>query len=437
MNSTHLATRSLLLAVALTAASAACGTDDSTDASTVASGTGVTSSSSAAVTTGSGGAASGGTGGGMTTGGGGAGGAASSSFPVAPGNIFALQYRNSSVGAITVWLEGSQPPCSSAKALECETMPGGKAWNPADYTKNWGALKSVFAASGTHFYVVDTNDAAKEVDVSNRVDLNPGETLRVQLPIKDGHPEWYFARNGGKLSVGTKGWVTKKGVSMPASERALLFEYNIQSKEVYWDLSAVDGLNANGTMNYEGPGCAGALNCKCDDALPKACTTNLDAFTDVNDGCPYVMKVNGASVCPNPKFYSSVDGAVKKPTWVVPASKFTTDSVSTDHADVWNKAGKPSGGEMASAPSGDALKKQAYHIWWSTNVVGQAWLKYLQANAAGVCDAYGWAYDEMKWKSGDTFDQNGNPSLNTTISPLVRCDLSPDTYVNIDITKVM
>jgi len=32
---------------------------------------------------------------------------------------------------------------------------------------------------------------------------------------------------------------------------------------------------------------------------------------------------------------------------------------------------------------------------------------------------------------------NGNPSENTTIAPLVRCDIAPDTYVNIDITKVM
>ena len=92
---------------------------------------------------------------------------------------------------------------------------------------------------------------------------------------------------------------------------------------------------------------------------------------------------------------------------------------------------------MASAASGDPLQKQAYHIWWSTNAIGAAWLRYLQANAAGVCDAYGWAYDEMKWKSGDTFDANGNPSENTTIAPLVRCDIAPDTYVNIDITKVM
>ena len=435
-----------LFASSLALAVAACGADADTEpsssaasgsggdpATTQASSSSSSSSSSSAGGGGEGGAAESSTG----TGTGGAGGGGSEPFPTTPGNVFSLQYRNSTSVPITVWLEGSEPPCSAATALACDVMPGGKPWNPADYEKNWAALNSVFAASGTHFFVIDASAQSHEVDVSNRIDLEPGETLRAQLPIKDGHPEWYFARNGVALSVGTKGWVTKKGVSMPASERALLFEYNVQSKEVYWDLSAVDGLNANATMNYEGPGCAGSVNCKCDSALPKSCATNLDAFTDGNDGCPYIMTVNGASVCPNPKFYATVDGAVNKPSWVVPTSAFTTDSVSTDYADVWNKAGKPTGAVMASAPSGDPLKKQAYHIWWATNVVGKAWLEYLQANAGGSCDAYGWAYDEMKWKVGDTFDQNGNPSLNTTISPLVRCDLSTDTYVNIDVTHVM
>lgn len=429
----------LFLASSVSVAVAACGADADSSTSATSGAGGATTSSSSTGTGGNGG----GTGGATATtssssaGTGGAGGGDGKAFPTTPGNVFSLQYRNSTDVAITVWFEGSQPPCSSANALQCDSVPGGVPWNPADYTKNWAALKSVFAASGTHFFVLDASAQSHEVDVSNRIDLEPGETLRVQLPIKDGHPEWYFARNGVSQSVGTKGWVTKKGVSMPASERALLFEYNVQAKEVYWDLSAVDGLNANGTMNYEGPGCAGSVNCKCDSAMPKKCSTNLDAFTDANDGCPYITTVNGAKVCSNPKFYATVDAAVKKPSWVVPASAFTTDSVSTDYPDIWNKAGKPSGADMASAPSGDSLKKQAYHIWWATNVVGKAWLKYLQANAAGTCDAYGWAYDEMKWKAGDTFDQNGNPSLNTTISPLVRCDLSNDTYVNIDVTKVM
>ena len=368
-----------------------------------------------------------------------------SAFPTTPGNVFSLQFRNRNSVAITVWLEGSQPPCASATALQCDSVPGGVPWNPAAYSEHWAALKSVFTESDTRFFiydsvhdsVYDTAARSHEVDVLNHVDLEPGETLRLQLPVRDGHPEWYFARNGVVQSVGTKAWVTQKGVSMPASERSLLFEYNVQATEVYWDLSAVDGLNANGTMTYEGPGCADAVNCGCSSALPKSCATNLDAYTETNDGCPYIQSINGASVCSNPKFYSTIEDAIDRPAWVVPTSAFTTDRVSSDYPDVWNSAGRPTGAEMASAASGDPLQKQAYHIWWSTNAVGAAWLRYLQANTAGVCDAYGWAYDEMKWKSGDTFDANGNPSENTTIAPLVRCDIAPDTYVNIDITKVM
>ena len=37
-------------------------------------------------------------------------------FPTYKDNVFSIQYRNSSSSAITVWLQGDQPPCSKAEA---------------------------------------------------------------------------------------------------------------------------------------------------------------------------------------------------------------------------------------------------------------------------------------------------------------------------------
>lgn len=429
------------------ALAAACGGDDHVESTSGAPDT--SGSGAASAQGGAGGSSASGGNGGATSSGSASGGMGSGGtmvggpFPTADGNVFSIQYRNSTEKPITVWLEGSQPPCSQAQATQCFTFVQ-TGETPADYEKKWDKLDKdgVFAASGTVFERIDTDQSVKTIAVSNRIDLPPGQTLRITPPIVDGKPQWYWAQKDGNMQLvastaGVKAWVTQKGADMPASERTLLYEYNLTPNVLYWDLSAVDGLNANATMSYEGPGCGSEANCSCNRPMPRVCQTNIDAFEGDNGGCPYIIAYGGANTCPNPKFYESIDANKQAPSWVVPRAMFTAEPVSSQHTQIWTEAGSPSGAEMASAPSGNTKIKPAYHIWWSKNPVGQAWLNYLQKNKAGACNAYGWAYDEKKYKDGDSFDTEGNPPDNTAIEADVQCDFKSDSYINIDILKVM
>ena len=288
-----------------------------------------------------------------------------------------------------------------------------------------------------------TYGVPREVAVSNHIDLEKGETLRIVPPLSGIIPEWYWNIINDKketipYTAGVGAWVTKKGISMIVHDWISFFEFNLDSKQqlIWFDISAVDGVNANATMTYEGPGCGSDTTCKTGATLPKVLKTNIDAYDGNNDGCPYIMTYGSQATCSNPKFYpTTIDAGKKKPAWVIASDKFTKNDVELKHADIWKAAGSPDGLTMAQAPSGESVKKKAYHIWWSTNPVAQGWLKYLQNNAKGKTDAYGWAYDEKRWKTGDTFDVHGNPPDNKAVFPLVHGPNLKDTYLNIDILE--
>jgi hypothetical protein len=368
-------------------------------------------------------------------------------FPTYQGNTFSIQFRNSTQKVITVWFDGAQPPCSEAEAANCN---GGG--DPANYSEEWKKMKHAFGRSGTHFYIYsNATKETREVDVSNQIHLKKGETLRVVPPYVNGMPQWYWTDHVTKeiTTAGVNSWATLKGVNMPAVMSCTLMEYNLAqaNSTVVGDLSAVDGLNANITMSLSGKGCGKDANCHCDHPLPKVCKTNVDAYAvdhrgKSNDGCPYIMEFSGAKVCPNPKHYpAEIVQSALKANWVAGSDHFTNKDVPELCRDVYKHAGSPTGLDMCSAASGLATVKPAYHIWWSTNPVGQGWLKYLQRNAKGKCDAYGWAYDEKRWVKGrDTcknFDDQGNPPDNTAVNPVVTCSFKKDTYLNFDILKIM
>ncbi len=378
-------------------------------------------------------------------------------FPTYAGNVFSIQYRNSSSAAISVWFIGSKPPCSRAvTAASSDNCATGNL--PSNYSADWTAMSAQFTASGTTFYIRRTNGTLDAVSVSNKVNLQPGEVLRVVPPIVTGtdpvtgnpytRPEWFYnqkvydahgnyVRTDTQQTSGTTTWVTKTGIAMPAPQSVMLYEFNLSAysdKNIWYDIGAVDGLNANATMSYTG----------CATQQQKSCKTNIQAYNGTNDGCPYIMQMSSANVCPNPKLYPETFNAGPRPSWVVAPSSYTTASVSTTYASYWTAAGSPSGAAMASAASGDATMKKAYHIWWATNPVGQGWLAYLQKNSAGLCDAYGWAYDEKRLVTSECnpntascFDVNGNPADNKDVQALISCPYSVQSYLNIDILDVM
>lgn len=213
---------------------------------------------------------------------------------------------------------------------------------------------------------------------------------------------------------------------------------------MYWNMSAVNGLNVNATMTLEGPGCTSS-NCGCDKTIPKVIKTNMAAYNGRNDGCPYIASdaqdVNSI-LCVSPQHYpASISGTAQRPAWVTGTDNFTTADVGTDaaYSPIWSGVddGEKTAVKMAEAGSGLANNKKGYHIWWSTNPVALGWLDYLQNNASGRCDAYGWPYDEKKWKPGDTFDINGDPPANP-LGVLVHCPaFTSDRYLNIDILDIM
>jgi len=356
------------------------------------------------------------------------------------GNVFSIQYRNSTSSPITIWLIGSKPPCSKAEADLGNCNAGS---DPAQYSSKWAAMSAAFDRSGTAFYITRVSGVSEKIAISNKVDLVVGEVLRIVPPtVTVGAytgPGWYYNDyvTGLTETSGTTTWVTKEGITMPAPEKVMLYEFNISvplDGNITYDISAVDGLNANATMTYTG----------CSPTRQKACMTNINAYDGTNDGCPYIMQFFGQNTCPNPKFYPNTPIGGTKPAWVVPTADFTTLDVSSTYSTYWDAAGQPSGAAMASAAGSSAADKKAYHIWWATNPVAQGWLTYLQKNVVGSCDAYGWAYDEKRWvpsacdpNTETCFDVNGNPPDNQDISALVTCAYQPGTYVIIDIIKVM
>jgi hypothetical protein len=305
--------------------------------------------------------------------------------------FFDMRFYNNTQIAITIWLEGSQPPCSVENANQCNTklVP---PETPADYRAKWLALANVFEDSGTKFEIGTYTNRKwifKTVPVLNSVDLTPEELLIIHIPkttaLKDNTKEvpiWAFSPDALKGGVGTKAWATVKGADMPASESTMLYEYNFDKNNgnIFWDLSAVDGINTTCQMN-----------CGKDVSI---CATPLDT-------CPYPGIRSGYPTCLNPKFKPEIfDGTLNKVQQQQPA--------------IWNNAGQPSNIVMCSSASGDPILKQAYHVFWAIDDIAVNYLHWLQRNSENqvITQAYGWAYDEFIWKNGDTFDKVGNPEVN-------------------------
>ena len=350
---------------------------------------------------------------------------------------FSIRYRNSTLFTITIWLAGSKPPCSKIEADAGNCNAGS---DPTQYSSKWAAMSAAFNRSGTAFYITRVSGMSDKIAVTNKIDLAAGEVFRIVPPtVTVGAytgPGWYYNNyvTGDTETSGTTTWVTKTGIDMPAPEKVMLYEFNISAPldgNINYNISAVDGLNANATMSYTG----------CSPLQQKSCRTNINAYDGTNDGCPYIMPFSGQNTCPNPGNYTTIDGR-PKPAWVVSTSAFTTSDVELYPA-IW-AAVTTTPLELFSAAGTSPADKKAYHIWWATNPVAQGWLTYLQKNTDGTCDAYGWAYDEKRWvpsacdpNTETCFDANGNPPDNQDISALVTCAYQPGTYVIIDILKVM
>ena len=338
------------------------------------------------------------------------------SLPDLPSHdFFRLEFVNDVKSPITIWLEGSQPPCSYDHYKTCNTWE-----RVSDYGTAWDELADIFRLSGTVFQkaILNVNNTwdLHNINVSNSVDLKINEALLITPPTKDSKPDWSFSnREGNVTSPGTKAWVTKQGVIMPSSQRVSLIEYNI-GEEINWDLSAVDGVNFKGSMSYG---------------------EDIRAIRTPINNCLY--KLDDNNTCVNLKF--SDDDSVFNGENVV--EKFASE--------IWKAAGNPTNQELADAASGDSKMKQAYHVYWSLDPHARAYKRWLQRDTDNyvITNAYCWAYDEMTWVFGQEFSKNGDPvkefdneghpigNTNTIISADVTSDFKLGTSMLVVLNEIV
>lgn len=316
------------------------------------------------------------------------------------GETLSIQYKNSTSIPIIIWLDNQAFCSKTSDKTDCK-QGDDSAWN-----KNLGK-----------FYIFSEKDGqwvSSPGTPGRKQTLEPGQVWRIVPPVDEKKiPYWCFDQPAGenlwqRNCPGVGAWVTPAGLTMNAIEKVTRFEYNINTvpdhRAIYFNMSAVDGNNLNATMEYTGKDCPNNM---------RVCEVDLKT-------CPVQMiRADGALTCPSPKFWSNEE----------------IDQCGTSgFGQKWNLSAK----DLIGCGYGDdrVEQKTECHKWWATNKCGQKWLTYLQKNQ--VCESYGWAYDEMRWKPGDTFDRNGNPSHNEEVHTLMKCPLNVGpSSINMDITGIM
>ena len=344
-------------------------------------------------------------------------------FPTDTDNIvFSIHYKNSTNTDILVWLD-DQPFCNKPNN---NTDAPCRQGSPVLPSTNWNLNLA-------KFYIVKKVNGKwdiKAITAPQRKQLlHPGEIWRIVPPTgTDGKPYWCFDQgvpicfdkknnpswckddNYKKRRVcpGVGAWVTPANKNMPAIKEVTKFEYNINNGVLWFDVSAVDGINCKTIAEYTG--------CK---QKFKSCLLDLST-------CPRKSIVDGVNTCPSPKTWSDIENCG--------TNNFGYPGISAKN--------------LAGCPYGAEPNKGECHKWWANNKCAQDWIKWLQYNPSGEkCDQYAWAYNEMVYKNGDGFDKNYNPCelssdgkckkvRTNLIEPLINCQINKGS-LNIDIIDIM
>jgi hypothetical protein len=316
---------------------------------------------------------------------------------------FSIQYKNSTNSNIIVWLD-DQPFCPNNNTYACAQ---GDPNTPSDgWSRGLGK-----------FYIVSENNNKWNVNESTpgrKQLLKKGEIWKIVPPVgDDGNPYWCFDQGGNRTCTGVGAYVTVEGTEMLAIDQVSKFEYNINGGTLYFDVSSVDGINVNTIVEYTG------------------CTEKKRTCTIDMNSCPIQITTHGVRTCPSPKTWPGIDDCGTSGVGV---------GMGTDGTDLTARqlAGCGYGGS-ASDPDNKLKQKGECHKWWAKNECGQQWLNYLQKNQSGKpCSQYGWAYNEMVYNDGDTFDIDFNPcrgdartgngtcmnASTNPVEPLISCDIN-------------
>jgi len=304
---------------------------------------------------------------------------------------FSIKFKNSFYQPIMIWLS-DQPICNYNDYL-CK-QGNNNCLNNVMYpctTDSWQRSIGLYQiVDNNNNYLYNTN-TPKKLTFRNLI-LQPNEIWQIILPIKNNLPYWCFTQNNNFVCSGVNSWVTSADskIIMTAPQGITLFEYNVNAYNgvIFYDASAVDGLNTNHELYY----------------LTNNIATNyIKCNIDFNK-CPNNSKNNIINSCVSPKWWNNVplnnlDISLK--------NQILNTNNNNNFYDYCFSSLLNKGSNYVGCGYGDKVKA-CCHLWWSTNTDAQSWLNYIKS-----CNIYGWAYDEMKWQSNFGFDNynlnNFNP----------------------------
>ena len=312
-----------------------------------------------------------------------------------------LMILNSTKEPINVYLDPTKPIFSSNFSW------GG---NPDDF--NSQSLDEIWGKCDAKFYRYFQNTTKSSPKLNRIEELLPNECWIIVLPRdKNNMPVWC---EGNDECTGSGGWITKSSATIPTDdknihrpERTMRFEFNWNGNDIWYNLSAVDGLNSNIGLKYTG------------------CNKLTSCVVDLNK-CPTQFKNNGIpsdwnyNTCVGPPQIQSID-------------------------DVCN-------GVRCSGCGSSDCKTMCYcRKYWQTNPTVLQWKNFVQGD--NNCNVYSWAYDELIIKNPDNCDCNnfsctdplncttctgGNCNyINNSINPLLNCPKTSDGNLLVKIFNVL
>lgn len=312
-----------------------------------------------------------------------------------PPSTAQLEFVNSSPDTITVWLDAPYPPCLEANESRC-------SWDNNDATFSLYVNNAWTPAKSTRQQVLQKNEA-----------------WAITLPVnqKTGLVEWC----AGNSCPGAGAWFTK-GTSFPmtAPQNVLRAEFNFnnrydptkkqQTPQIYYNLSGVDGVNANASMEY----ISNDASVPCTNALTSCLIDITDPSSAASSSalpCPVslITTSSGAKACPSPIYLNRC----KSPRCAVTSGCTEAGCGSSLEADMCG-----------------------CRHWWQTNQCAEDWKNFIQKNDK-TCNIYAWAYDEFLLKNPSNASCDKDNLYDNPIVPLRQCNMTPQGVLRVTIYNVI
>lgn len=302
-----------------------------------------------------------------------------------------VQVLNDTGHDIFVWLDPEKPPCKPVS--QSSAGPGNCTW----------------ANNDGKFFIQSPGEKLVKVEGNNKFLLKDQDVLVIETPTdENGMPEWYsdLASAGGstRTRIGGGLWVTKTDGDLEKGDWVTRYEYYLNvtddQKSINFDISAVDGNNSNGTMQYS------SLDGKRKIAYSRSVLdtkdnniNGCDHATTVKtskDGMDYDTKVK---TCLSPKTYDIAHishncGGLSEE--LIDSNKLDV-APNPEHPDTIltparNTTAVLSGCSQDGTGFTSAEYACACRLWWANNTCARSWCNYLQGDNRSTI--YCWPYDE-------------------------------------------